>query len=253
MKYRYAFLGLGIFLPVLLLAGILWYDSEQQYVAMTNLGRRLKVLQQSGLVANQPGQKNGRPWKMVWKPMLTAMQYEARHAAMRPKGLHLSQAMYEQLSRFSEENIGDEADLRKVLSRLKFPDESLEAKAPIVLGTKEQAYSLATLAEFHKETAAILASENAYSDWLTPILQQQRLLDRTTTCKTLKEMKAFQVYGDRLRSKCATETEKWAVCGRKDEPIARQMQELQLSLESNFRKFKSRWPVDNVNDLCADF
>jgi hypothetical protein len=104
---------------------------------------------------------------------------------------------------------------------------------------------------FHKEISAILASEKAYSDWVFPILQQQKLLDRSTTCKTLMELKSFQAYSDRLKSKCATETNKWLVCGGENEPIARQMKELQASSESNLNKFKSRWLVENMNDLCS--
>lgn len=251
-KLRNAALGICIVVPLLSLAGILWQDSEQQYVAMTNLALRLKALQQSEWAGSQLGQKNWPSWEMAWKPMVTAMQFEAKQGTMRRKGFHLSNAMHEQLLRFSREKISGDADLKNLLSQLNFSDEVIEAKAPLVFSVNEHEYSLSTLAGFHNETSAILASETAYSDWLSPILQQQKSLDKSTTCKTLLEIKAFQVYADRLKSKCATETAKWAVCGGKDEPITRQMQELQMSLESNLKKFKSRWSVENVNDLCSD-
>ncbi|HEY6095299.1 MAG TPA: hypothetical protein VIU93_10150 [Gallionellaceae bacterium] len=253
MKYRKILLGICIVVPLLLLAGILWRDSEQQYVAMTNLGLRLKMLQQVELAGSQFSQKNWPSWEMAWKPMITAMQFEAKQAAMRKRGFHLSQTMYEQLLRFSEEKISDETDLKKLLSQLNFSDQVIAATAPLVFSVNEQEYSLSTVARFHNEASAVLSSEIAYSDWVSPILQQQRSLDRATTCKTLMEIKAFQLYTDRLKSKCATETDKWTVCSGKDEPVARQMQELQASLESNLKKFKSRWPVENVNDLCSDF
>jgi hypothetical protein len=252
LKFRNVLLGICIVVPLLSVIAILWRDSEQQFVAMTNLGLRLKVLQQSELAGSQFNQKNWPSWKIVWKPMVTAMQFEAKHVAIRKKGFHLSNPMYEQLLRFSEEIISDETDLKKMLSKLNFSDEVIEAKAPFVFSVNEQKHSLSTLAGFYNETSAILSSESAYSEWLSPILQQQKLLDKSTTCKTLMEIKSFQAYSDRLKSKCASDTKKWAVCGGKDEPITRQMQELQISLELNLKKFKSRWLVENMSDLCSD-
>ena len=253
MRYRNMLLGICIVVPLLLVIGIFWRDSEQQYVAMTNLGHRLRVLHQSVLDGRQSSQKYRPSWEMAWKPMVTAMQFEAKHALMRKQGFHLSRPMYEQLSRFSEESIDDETDLKNLLSHLDFSDAAFEAKAPLVFSENEQRYSLSTVAVFRHEISAVLSSETAYSDWLSPILHQQQLLDKSTTCKTLMEIKAFQTYSDRLKSKCAAKKNKWAVCGGEDEPITRQMKELQITLESNLKKFRSRWSDENVNDLCADF
>lgn len=255
MKYQNVLLGICIVVPMLLVIGVVWRVSEQQYVAMTNLGLRLKVLHQSVLDGGQLGQKNLPSWKMVWKPMITAMQFEAKHALMGKQGIHLSRPMYEQLSRFSEENIDSEADLKNMLSQLNFSDDVIEARSPIVFSESERQYSLSTVTRFRNEMSAILSSETAYSDWLSPILQQQQSLDKATTCKTLMEIKAFQSFSDRLQSKCgsanAGETNKWEVCGGKDEPITRQMKELRISAEANLNKFKTRWSVKDVNDLCS--
>lgn len=251
MRYRNTLLGICIVVPLLLAMSILWRDSEQQYVAMTNLGHRLGVLRQSVLDV-QVGQKYRLSWEMAWKPMVTAMQFEARHALTGAQGFHLSRPMHEQLARFSEENIDNETGLKASLSRLNLSDAAFAAKAPLVFSEKEQRYSLSTVAVFRKEISAVLSSETAYSDWLSPILYQQQLLDRSTTCKTLLEIKAFQTYADRLKNKCAAKKNKWAACGGENEPITRQMKELQMTLESNLKKFKSRWSVENVNDLCAD-
>ena len=252
MRFKNVLLGIGIVVPLLAVVAILWRDSEQQYVAMTNLGLRLSALQQSELDGGQFSQKNWPSWEIVWKPMVTAMQFEAKHVAMRRQGFHLSRTMYEQLARFAVENIDDETDLKNLLSQLNFSGDITEAKAPFVFSEHEQKYSLSTVAGFHNEISVILSSESVYSDWLSPILHQQLVLDKSTTCKTLLEIKAFQTYSDRLKSKCATETKKWAVCAGEDEPIARQMKELQVSSDSNLKKFKSRWFVENVNDLCSD-
>lgn len=254
MKYQNVLLGICIVIPMLLVIGVVWRVSELQYVAMTNMGLRLRVLHQSVSEGGQPGQKNWPSWKITWKPIITAMQLEAKHALMGKQGVHLSRPMYEQLSQFAEEHIDSEADLRNLLSRLNFSDGVIEAKSPIVFSENEQQASLSAVAGFRNEISAVLSSETAYSDWLSPILQQQQALDKSTTCKTLKEIKAFQTYSDRLKSKCAsTETNKWAVCGGEDEPITRQMKELQISSESNLKKFKSRWLVEDVNDLCSNF
>lgn len=184
--------------------------------------------------------------------MITAMQFEAKHALMEKQTIHLSRLMHEQLSQFAEENIDSEADLKNILSQLNFSDDVLEANSPIVFSENERKSSLSAVARFRNEISAILSSEAAYSDWLSPILHQQKLADKSTTCKTLMEIKAFQAYSDRLRSRCVTETNKWAVCGGEDEPITRQMKELQISSDSNLRKFKSRWFLENVNDICSD-
>lgn len=189
--------------------------------------------------------------------MITAMQFEAKHALMVKQGIHVSRTMYEQLSRFSEENIDGEADLKNVLTQLNFSDDVIEAKSPIVFSETEQLSSLSSLAGFRNEISAVLSSETDYSDWLSPILQQQKFLDKTTTCKTLMEIKAFQTYSDRLQSKCAStnsgETNILAVCAGMDEPIARQLKELQMSSEANLKKFKSRWFVEDVSGLCSNF
>lgn len=255
MKYQNMLLGICIVVPTLLVIGVVWRVSEQQYVAMTNLGLRLRVLHQSVLDGGQLGQKNWPSWKMTWKPMITAMQLEAKHALMEKQGIHLSRLMYEQLSQFAEENIDSEADLKNMLARLSFSDDVIEAKSPIVFSENERQFSRSTVIRFRNEMSAILSSETAYSDWLSPILQQQQSLDKATTCKTLMEIKAFQSFSDRLQSKCANtnsgETDKWEVCGGKDEPITRQMKELRISAEANLIKFKSRWPVKDVNDLCS--
>jgi hypothetical protein len=257
MRFKKVLLGICVVVPMLLVTGILWWASEQQYVAMTNLGLRLRVLHQSVLDGGQLSQKNWPSWKMAWKPMITAMQFEAKHALMVKQGVHLSRPMYEQLSRFSEEKIDGEADLMNMLSQLNFPDDVIEAKSPIVFSENEQFSSLSTVDVFRKEITAILSSETAYSDWLSPILQQQQTLDKSTTCKTLMEIKAFQTYSDKLQSKCAStnsgEANKWAVCAGMDEPITRQMKELQASSEANLKKFKSRWLVNDVSGLCSNF
>lgn len=256
MKYRNVLLGICIVVPMLLVVGILWRVSEQQYVAMTNLGLRLRVLHQSVLDGGRLSQKNWPSWKMVWKPMITAMQFEAKHALMEKQGIHLSRPMYEQLSRFSEENIDGETALKSMLFQLDFSDDVIEAKSPIVFSENEQESSLSTVTVFRNEISVVLSSETAYSDWLSPILEQQQLLDKAITCKTLEEIKAFQRFSERVQSKCASansgETNKWTVCGGKDEPITRQMKELQISAEANLTKFKSRWFVKDVNNLCSD-
>lgn len=252
MRLQNVLLGLCIVVPLLLAAAVLWRDSEEQYVAMTNLGLRLRVLHQSELDRGQFSQKNWSSWEMVWRPMVVAMQFEAKQAVLRKQGFHLSRPMYEQLSRFAEANIDDEPDLMKLLNQLNFSGDVVEAKAPFVFSEHEQITSLATVTGFHNEVSAILSSESAYSDWLSPILQQQKSLDRSTTCKTLMGLKAFQAYSDRLNSKCAAETKKWAVCGGVNESLTRQMKELQVSSESNLNKYKSRWFVENMNDLCSD-
>jgi hypothetical protein len=251
-KLKKTLLGICIVAPLLAVAAILWRDSEQQYVEMTNLGLRLSVLRQSVSDGGQFGQKNWPSWEIVWKPMVTAMQFEASHAAMRWRGFHLSRPMYEQLSRFVDEKINDESDLKSLLSQMNFSDDVIEAKVPLVFSKREQQYSRSTVAGFRNEISAILSGEAAYSEWLSPILYQQEVLDKSTTCKTLMEIKAFQTYTDRLKSKCASETKKWAECGGENEAITRQMKELQVSAEANLRKFKSRWPVENVNELCSD-
>jgi hypothetical protein len=110
---------------------------------------------------------------------------------------------------------------------------------------------LATVNGFRNEVSAALASETALSEWLSPILLQQKALDQSVTCKTMAELKTFQAYADRIRKKCAAETKKWAVCSGEDEAITRQMKELQASSESNLNKFRSRWFVENVNELCV--
>lgn len=257
MKYKNVLFGISIVVLVLLAIGILWRVSEQQYVAMTNLGLRLRVLHQSVLDRGHLSQQNWPSWKMVWKPMITAMQFEAKHALMGKQGIHLSRPMYEQLSRFSEEKIDGEADLKNLLSQLNLSDDVIEAKSPIVFSEVEQKSSLSTVTWFRDELSGILSSETAYSAWLSPILQQQQSLDKAIACKTLEEIKAFQAFSDRLQSKCAStnpdETSKWTVCGGKDEPITRQMKELQLSSEANLMKFKSRWLVKDVDNLCSNF
>lgn len=252
MRYRNTLLGICIVVPLLLAMSILWWDSERQYVALTNLGHRLAVLRQSVLDGRQVGEEY-RPRGMAWKPMVTAMQFEAKHALSGMPGFHLSRPMHEQLARFSEEDIGAETELKNSLSRLDFSAAVLEARAPLVFSENEQRYSLSTVAVFRKEISDILSGETAYSDWLSPILYQQQSQDRSTTCKTLLEIKAFQTYADRLKNKCAAKKNKWAACGGENEPIARQLKELQLTLESNLKKFKSRWSVANVDELCADF
>lgn len=252
MRYQKMLLGLCIVVPLLLALGILWRDSEQQYVAMTNLALRLEVLQKSEFERARLNHKSGPSWEIVWKPMVTAMQFEAKHASLRWQGYHLSQLMHEQLSRFAQENIKDESDLKNLLSQLNFSGDVVEAKLPFVFSQQEQQYSLLILAGFRNDISALSSSETAYSDWLLPILQQQQLLDKTTTCKTLAEIKAFQTYSDRLKSKCATDAKKWAVCGGEDGPISRQMKELQATLESNLKKFQSRWSFENVHDVCFD-
>ena len=251
-KFKKALPGIGIVALLLAFASVLWRDSEQQYVAMTNLGLRLRVLQQSVLDGGRFGQKNRPSWKIVWKPMVTAMQFEANHAAMRWQGVHLSRPMYEQLSRFAGEKIDDESDLMGLLSNLNFSDDVVAAQVPLIFSEQEQQYSRSAVAGFRGEISAILSSEAAYSEWLSPILYQQQVLDKSTTCKTLMEIRAFQTYADRLKNKCASETKKWSVCGGDDEPIARQMQELQISAEANLKKFKTRWSVENVSELCSD-
>lgn len=253
MRYRNTLLGISIVVPLLLVISILWRDSERQYVAMTNLGHRLAVLRQSVLDGRQVSQKHRPSWEMAWKPMVTAMQFEARHALAGTQGFHLSRPMHEQLSRFSEKDIDDETGFKDLLSRLNLSEAVFVARVPLVFSADEQRYSLSTVAVFRKEISAMLSSETAYSDWLSPILYQQQLLDKSTTCKTLMEIKAFQTYSDRLKSKCAAKKNKWAVCSGENAPITRQMKELQMTLESNLKKFQSRWSVENVNDLCADF
>lgn len=257
MKYQNVLFGISIVVLMLLAIGILWRASEQQYVAMTNLGLRLKVLHQSVSDRGQLGQKNWPSWKVTWKPMITAMQLEAKHALMGKQGIHLSRLMYEQLSQFAEEHIDNEADLKNMLSRLNLSDDVIEARSPIVFSENERQFSLSTVARFRDEMSAISSSETAYSDWLSPILQQQQSLDKATTCRTLMEIKAFQSFSDRLQSKCAStnsgETDKWGVCGGKEEPVTRQMKELRISAEANLIKFKSRWSVKDVNDLCSNF
>jgi hypothetical protein len=236
---------------LLLAAGILWRESEQQYVAMTNLALRLEVLQKSA-AERQLGQLSWPSWEIVWKPMVTAMQFEARIATIRWRGYHLSRTMHEQLSRIAEAKIGDEADLKNLLAQLDFSGDAVEARLPLVFSERQQQYSLSTLTGFRDDIAARLSRETAYADWLMPILQQQQSLDKATTCRTLAEIKAFQTYTDRLQSRCVTDSKKWAVCAGKNEPITRQMKELQATLESNLKKFKSRWPTENVHDLCSD-
>jgi len=257
MKYQNMLLGICLVVPMLLVAGIVWRVSEQQYVAMTNLGLRLKVLHQSVSEGGQLGQKNWPSWKMTWKPMITAMQLEAKHALMGKRGIHLSRPMYEQLSQFAEEHIDSDVDLNNMLSRMSFSDGVMDAKLPIVFSEGERQFSLSTVARYKDEMAAILTSEIAYSDWLSPILQQQQSLDKATTCKTLMEIKAFQSFSDRLLSKCANtntgETNKWEVCGGKVEPVTRQMKELRISADANLNKFKSRWSVKDVDSLCSSF
>lgn len=255
MKYRNVLLGILIVVPTLLAIGIFWWVSEQQYVAMTNLGLRLRVLHQSLADRGELGQRTWPSRKMAWKPMITAMQLEAKHALMGRPGVHLSRPMHEQLSRFSRENFEGEADLKNVLSRMNFSDEVIEARWPIVFNQIEHQASLASVARFHSEILVVLSSETAYSDWVSPILQQQQSLDKAVICKSLEEMKGFQTFTDRVQSKCAStnpgEKAKWAVCAGRNEPINRQMEELRKSLETNLVKFKSRWRVEDVNNLCS--
>lgn len=252
MKYGKVLLGFWIILPMVLAAGILWRVSEQQYVAMTNLGLRLRVLQQSTLAGEQLSQGNWPSWKTIWGPMITAMQFEAKHALAGWQGVHLSDPMHEQLLRFSERSIESEPDLKNVLSRLNLSDAVFETRLPIVFSKDEQQSSLSAVPLFRDEIAAIFASETAYSNWLSPILQQQESVDKSYICKTLKEIEGFQAFSDRLQSKCASTKNKWTVCGGKDEPVARQIKELRISFEANLAKFKSRWLVKDVKTLCAD-
>lgn len=252
MKYRKLILGICLALPLLLVAGILWRASEQQYVAMTNLGLRLRVLQESALNDGQLGQENRLSWVMAWKPLTTAMQFEARQALSGRRGIHLSRPMHEQLSQFSEGNIESEADLKAMLSRLKFSDEMIESNAPIVFSRNEQLSSSSSVARFRKEMAGVLSREAAYSNWLSPILRQQHSQDRSVICKTQVEIEAFQAFSDKLQSRCASTKNKWAACNGKSEPVARHMKELQMSLEADLEKFKSRWSFKDVGSLCSD-
>lgn len=255
MNYRNVLLGILIVVPTLSAIGIFWWVSEQQYVAMTNLGLRLRVLHQSLADKGELGQRNWPSRKMAWKPMITAMQLEAKHTLVGRPGIHLSRPMHEQLSRFSGENFAGVADLKNVLSRLNFSDEVIEARWPIVFNQIENQSSLASVVQFHNEILAVLSSETAYSDWVSPILQQQQSVDKAIICKSLEEMKGFQAFSERVQHKCASKnpgkTAKWAVCAGRDEPINRQINELQKSLETNLVKFKSRWLVEDVNNLCS--
>ncbi len=254
MNYRKALLGIGIAVPLLLAllaAGILWRISEQQYVAMTNLGLRLKVLRQSLSEQRQPGQESRPSWKAIWKPMITAMQFDAKHALMGQQGMHLSRPMHEQLSRFSAAAIDSDADLKDTLSRLDLSEGVMEARLPIVFSESERLTALSSVDRFHQEISGILSSEAAYTDWLSPILQQQRSLDRSVICKTQVEIEAFQAFADTLQSKCASTKNKWTACGGKNESINRQMKELQTSLETSLAKFKSRWSVKDAGNLCS--
>jgi len=251
MRYKIVFLFLCIVALLLAVVGILWRDSEQQYVAMTNLAQRLQVLQQAGLNDKQSGPKIWPSWQTSWKPLVLAMQFEAKQAVLRGRGFHLSQPMYEQLLNFAEMKIDDESGLKKFLAQLNFSGDVVAAKAPFVFFEQERIDSSTTVTGFRNEVSAALASEAALSEWLSPILLQQKALDQSVTCKTVAELKTFQAYADRIRKKCAADTKKWAVCSGEDESIARQVKELQTSSESNLNKFKSRWFVDNVNELCA--
>lgn len=252
MKYRNVVVGIGIALSVLLAllaTAILWRDSEQEYVAMTNLGLRLKVLRQSVLNPGLPDQENLHTFRTIWRPMITAMQIEARHA-LRTPGLHASSQLHEQLAQFSETTLNDEADWKSMLSRLDFPESVIEPRLPIVFSEKEQLASLSTVNEFQKEILLASSSESAYTSWLSPILQQQQAHDRSVLCKTRAEIEAFQMFSDKLQSKCASTRNKWTACSGKNESIARQMKELQMTFDTSLAKYKSRWTVKDVENLC---
>ena len=255
MKYKTALLGTCVVVLLLLVAGTLWKSSERQYVTITNLGLRLKVLQQAILSKAKFEQKSWPSWEMIWKPMLASMQTEAQRAVAEEQGIHISEAMYQQLSRFAGADIGGEDAFKNVASQLDFPDAEIKARLPVVFSGQEQQASMYNVDRFREEIAGILSKEAGYLDWLSPILYEQRLRDRAVACKVLMEISAFKAYSDRLRSRCANASprtkSKWKACSGEGEPIVRQMRELQVTSAVNLEKFKSRWPVKDGEDICS--
>lgn len=252
-RKRLPYLKVLLAIVALFALAILWRESERQYVTMMNLTQRLEALRPLIMDEKLPLKKYSPAGEVAWKPMLIAMQFEAKQALGRMQGFHATGSMYEPLSRFAAVNLDDAPSVKHFLSKMSFGQAALETNVPLVFSADEQRYSRLSVAAFRQEITAMQSREAAYVDWLSPILYQQQRLDRSTTCKTLMELKAFQTYADRLKSRCEAKKNKWAVCGGESEPITRQMKELQMTLESNLKKFQSRWPRENVNELCANF
>lgn len=249
-RYHYLLSGLSI-TALLIAAGIFWHSSEQHYIAVTNLGQRLELLQASVRDNDNSDQTEVLTHEAYWLPMTTAMQFEASAALSDIRGIHLSQAMHEQLSRFANSRLESAAHMRSALAQLNFATNTMKPEAPVVFNQGKQVHSSLIIANFKKEVSGVLSNNAAYSEWLSPILRQQHAQDRAVICKTQSEIDAFRSFTDRLQNRCTSARNKWAACRDKNETVIRHMNELRSSLEISLAKFKSRWPFKTVEKLCS--